>query len=197
MALGLHNIESATSAKLTLRKVRAIPQLNEADRARFWGKVERGAQDDCWLWNGSGVPGGHGTMLLCHRSKWQPYYAHRIAWTIVHGEIPAGAAVLHRCDVPRCVNPSHLFVGTQGDNVRDASRKGRLNIARKRTRGIKPAVIATYLNGGVTAKQLAAQFDISFMTVHRWIREATGGVDQRSRNGNHKGTKGWNHKRSA
>ena len=62
-----------------------------------------------------------------HPSKRQdrPMYAHRIAWQLTHGAIPKGMFVLHRCDNPPCVNPAHLFIGTQRDNLRDCFAKGR------------------------------------------------------------------------
>jgi HNH endonuclease len=123
------------------------------------------------LWNGSGVPDGHGVLGLGHRPHIQPCYAHRIAWTLANGEIPAGVAVLHRCDVPRCVNPHHLFLGSQGDNVRDASRKGHLHVPRKRNRAIKQAAIIRYLAGGVTAAQVGAEFGVHFMTILRWTAD--------------------------
>jgi hypothetical protein len=53
-------------------------------------------------------------------------YAHRVAYVLAHGDIPAGSAVMHSCDVRACVNPAHLRLGTQQDNIRDASAKGRL-----------------------------------------------------------------------
>ncbi len=52
-------------------------------------------------------------------------YAHRVSWEMFCGEIPAGQKVLHRCDVSLCVNPDHLFLGTQKENVHDCEKKGR------------------------------------------------------------------------
>lgn len=170
----LHNILSPAPSKFTLRVVRQIPQLTQQDTARFWSKVTLGPLDACWLWTGGGVPNGHGYMGLGHRPNVQPYFAHRIAWTLTHGEIPAGQCVLHNCpggDNPRCVNPHHLFLGTQADNVRDASRKGHLHIPRKRNRAIKEAAIIRYLAGGVTAHQVGAEFGVSFMTILRWTAD--------------------------
>jgi len=62
---------------------------------------------------------GYGMFKIKNKSG----RAHRVAWQIYRGEIPAGLHVLHRCDTPSCVNPQHLFLGTNGDNVRDAVAK--------------------------------------------------------------------------
>lgn len=87
---------------------------------RFWQKVEK--TDTCWLWRGSKNTTGYGQLRTDRLEK-----AHRISWEIHNGPIPDGLAVLHACDNPPCVNPSHLWLGTQADNARDRQAKGRQN----------------------------------------------------------------------
>lgn len=90
---------------------------------RFWSKVKVG-QGGCWLWQAA-ILGrtGYGSYQFGRKRKER---AHRIAWQLENGPIPAGISVLHRCDVPACVNPDHLFLGTHADNMRDKTLKGRL-----------------------------------------------------------------------
>lgn len=80
----------------------------------------------CWIWMGGvakrGHPYGH---FWCRKTK-QRGSAHRASWEIYRGEIPVGIHVLHKCDVPQCVNPDHLFLGTHSENILDCSRKGRM-----------------------------------------------------------------------
>lgn len=98
---------------------------------RFWSLVNKepglGPDGDCWEWGGSKVK-GYGSFS--HNSR--TIQAHRFIWQLINGPIDDGFNVLHRCDNPACVRPSHLFLGTQGDNVRDCIRKGR-NSRNKRT----------------------------------------------------------------
>jgi hypothetical protein len=90
---------------------------------RFWRHVL--ITDGCWLWLGHRrpPPGPYGTIRGDGRGK--PLYAHRVAWELHYGAIPDGKHVLHHCDTPPCVRPDHLFLGTQADNDRDMTAKGR------------------------------------------------------------------------
>lgn len=76
---------------------------------------------NCWLWTKSVDPEGYGCFWMDNRT-WR---AHVAAWTIYRGEVPEGLFVLHKCDVPGCVNPDHLFLGTQLDNRHDSISKNR------------------------------------------------------------------------
>jgi hypothetical protein len=98
--------------------------FDSSDLRRFIAKVEAG--DGCWLWTSQRTPEGYGQFHFGRRGT-PPWYAHRLAWELSNGPIPDGLSVLHHCDTPSCVNPQHLFLGTQTDNMQDASRKGRLN----------------------------------------------------------------------
>lgn len=93
---------------------------------RFWRNVDAaGPPDACWLWTGGSVS-RQGYARIGAGGKGAPcLFVHRVSWLIAFGPIPPGLFVLHRCDVPLCVNPAHLFLGTQPDNVRDRVSKGR------------------------------------------------------------------------
>lgn len=88
---------------------------------RFLSKVRRGASPDCWAWNGARNSAGYGAL----NTDAGVVLAHRLAWALANGEIPDGMFVCHRCDNPSCTNPSHLFLGTHADNMRDMMEKGR------------------------------------------------------------------------
>lgn len=92
---------------------------------RFWRKVDK--TGDCWLWLGCLDRRGYGQFGI---TRSDTTGAHRFAYRQVNGDIPAGLHVLHRCDNPRCVNPAHLWLGTNADNVRDRCAKGRTRAGR-------------------------------------------------------------------
>ncbi len=76
----------------------------------------------CILWVGNTGENGYG-MLNWQQRSW---LAHRLAWSEVHGGIPSGMVICHRCDVRACINPAHLFLGRQSDNMRDLREKERI-----------------------------------------------------------------------
>lgn len=89
---------------------------------RFWAKVDR--TDDCWTWTAATTGSGYGRFGHQNaRGGWVA--AHRFAYELANGPIPDGMFVCHKCDNPPCVNPSHLFLGTHQDNMRDMDAKGR------------------------------------------------------------------------
>lgn len=89
---------------------------------KFWPKVQK--TDGCWLWIGAVTDTGYG-YLSCQVPRRHNMRAHRISWELHNGAIPVGLNVLHRCDIPPCVRPDHLFLGTALDNNRDCISKGR------------------------------------------------------------------------
>lgn len=132
---------------------------------RFWRYVQK--TDRCWLWIGAEQGDGYGRL-------WNPgpgprlLGAHRLSWELHRGPIPDGLWVLHRCDNPLCVNPDHLFLGTNADNVKDMIAKGRhLAGARhpnsKLTDDQARAILANV--GHLTIRELAAGYGVSMSTV--------------------------------
>jgi hypothetical protein len=82
----------------------------------------------CWLWTGAVNRDGYGRLPLARGE----IRAHRLSYELSVGPIPSGRMVCHHCDTPACVNPRHLFLGTQEENIRDMIRKGRLRSYPKR-----------------------------------------------------------------
>ena len=96
---------------------------------RMWEQVNK--TPTCWTWQGALTSSGYGALSV--KAKMQS--AHRLAWFLAHGPIPPDMFVLHKCDHPSCVNPDHLFLGTQADNVQDARKKGKYANPKNRVRG--------------------------------------------------------------
>ena len=98
------------------------------DEDRFWAKVDKNGPipehapelGRCWIWMAS-----HSRKYGNMQFRGSVKRTNRISWIIHNGEIPKGICILHRCDNPLCVNPAHLFTGTNYDNVIDRMKKGR------------------------------------------------------------------------
>lgn len=143
-------------------------KIAENLNTRLWRFVDRRGPDECWLWKGAG--GAYGFI----RVKGKNLYAHRVSWVLENGEIPDGLWVLHRCDVPRCVNPKHLFLGTSQDNADDCTTKGRRPIGERnglhKLTVFKVREMRILREQGRSLYQLAKMFSVTPQTVHAVVR---------------------------
>lgn len=89
----------------------------------FWKYADRRGDDECWPWLGVRDNHGYGRVNFMTTA----IKAHRVSYEMRHGPIPDGLVIRHSCDNPNCVNPKHLSTGTQSQNMKDASSRGRLN----------------------------------------------------------------------
>jgi DNA-binding XRE family transcriptional regulator len=93
----------------------------EPVETRLWKSYEPEPNTGCWLWCLTLNRDGYGLVNTLRKTR----QAHRVAYELAIGPIPDGKCVLHRCDVPPCINPSHLFLGTNAVNMADRDRKQR------------------------------------------------------------------------
>lgn len=146
----------------------------EAITARFLTKVEK--TSTCWMWRGCVDKLGYGR---CSPELYGSSRAHRSSYMLFVGTIPDGLCVMHACDVRNCVNPSHLAVGTQEENIADMVRKGRCqrvggkrgeesHYAKLTEKEVKE--IRHQHETGATQRSLAMEYSVSPMTVSRLIR---------------------------
>ena len=99
-----------------------MPKPKKSLEDRFWPKVNK--TETCWLWIAAKKEFGYG-VIGCPDRRGRTIRAHRVSWELANGKIPEGMFVLHKCDVPSCVNQDHLFLGTRQENVDDMVSKGR------------------------------------------------------------------------
>lgn len=97
-------------------------------KERFWDKVEKNSINECWIWKGAV---SHGYGVAWHNGKL--IRAHRLSYEINFGNIPPKLLVLHKCDNPVCVNPQHLWLGNQQDNMNDMKNKRRSTKGRRKS----------------------------------------------------------------
>jgi len=147
--------------------------------ARFWAKVDKNGPTvshvdglgPCWLWTASRCR-GYGQMRVDGRTR----RAHRVGWAIHNGPVLAGMFVCHRCDTRACVNPAHLFLGTQADNIRDCVAKGRFvrNPAPPKLTDVNVLEIRTlYAMGGISYMGLSKRFGVAKGTISDIISRQT------------------------
>lgn len=143
---------------------------------RWWAKVDKGKKNECWIWKGKkncGRYGGYGCM--------RGGFAHRIAYELFIGPIPAGMRVCHSCDNPPCVNPRHLWLGTDADNAADKIAKGRENykiLTRSNGNGMAKLTqreVNRLLKEKGVAREVAQKYGVSASLVHQ-LRRSNGGA---------------------
>jgi len=155
--------------------------LSTAQMENFM-RQQRSTSQGCIEWTGVKNADGYGRFTARPVLRWA---AHRLAWTIKHGDIPEGLCVCHRCDNPSCVNVEHLFLGTHAENMQDAAKKGRksanpafLKSARRTKAGrLNPNAKLSELDvgsireraGKESDRAIAKDFSVSAQTV-RFIR---------------------------
>ena len=134
----------------------------------------------CWIWNGKKDRKGYG-LMYAYRENGKPFNtgAHRIAWSLFRGKIEPGKIICHHCDVPDCVNPAHLFMGTYKDNVDDMDNKGRRVSCRcpgeknggcKTNQEIVLKIKDDYKSGKYSQEQIGSFYGLKQSQISRIIR---------------------------
>lgn len=148
--------------------------------SRFWSKVHPEALSGCWLWHGHVSPLGYGRFNVGSGAGGarRMILAHRHAWELVKGTIPPGMVVRHKCDVPSCVNPDHIELGTVADNNRDMVERGRQargerNGSAKLTLAQVNEIRAKYAGSDRTQSSLAAEYRVDPSQVSRAVSGKT------------------------
>lgn len=154
-----------------LSKILKDDEARKNLESRYWPKVSRAADHDCWQWAAKAKhPYGYGRMTA---GRGVQLKAHQIGWALANGPIPEGMSVLHECDNPGCCNPAHLFLGDQGANMRDAKRKGRMSKppvhkgASHHLAKLSDEQVVSIKNDARPAPAVAAEYGISTKTVYR------------------------------
>lgn len=151
-------------------------QFTEWERVRFWFKVDRQGDDECWEWKAQPSQ-RYGSFPVTRNGVSRNMRPHRVSYEMENGEIPDGMQVLHRCDNPRCVNPRHLFLGTPRENTDDKVAKGRQNKGEK----VCTAVINEHIvreirsraEAGMKVFEIARDLDLTHAIVWHVVKRKT------------------------
>jgi hypothetical protein len=132
---------------------------------RFWSKVHRPEGEGCWEWIGPIKDTGYGVFHVDGKNV----PAHVYSWTLVHGPVPPGLGILHRCDNRPCVREDHLFPGTHQDNMDDMKAKGRTAMYKKVLSYEERLAVLVDVKGGLTQVEVSRKYGIAIVTVRRVV----------------------------
>lgn len=127
---------------------------------RFWRFVDHGAPDECWLWKGKPEANGYGRIRISPDPSIHHVKAHRFSWMLANGRDPGDKMVLHKCDVPACVNPAHLYLGDHDRNMRDKVERGRQPRGEEIWGKLTAADVADIRTSGKSQRKLAARYGV-------------------------------------
>jgi hypothetical protein len=152
--------------------------------ARFWSKVDKNGPipdhrpdlGHCWVWTAAQYTAGYGEFYMGRLVG-----AHVASWTLARGEVPADRWVLHHCDRRSCVRPSHLFLGTQADNMQDMHAKGRGHVDGAKGEANRHAKLTAEqvleirrrFDAGERGNSLAAEFSVLHNAISRIVTGVT------------------------
>lgn len=148
---------------------------------RFWDKVRKGLPNECWLWIGAKNSAGYGNFAVDRKYL----NAHRMSWILLNGDIPNSMVIRHTCDIPACVNPNHLLIGTHLDNRNDMVSRRRDARGERHPARYKPSYlkrgedshysklnnwdvrfIRHWLNKNYRPRWIAPRFSVSETAIH-------------------------------
>jgi DNA-binding CsgD family transcriptional regulator len=136
-------------------------------RERITNKVQICAETGCWNWKGAKQVRGYGELSIGGKK----YAAHRLSYALFHGQWPGRLYVCHSCDNVSCVNPDHLFLGTQKDNLQDMAAKGRsMRGERNAQAKLRDDDVKAIRASGYTKQKLADQYGVSLSTIQSIIQ---------------------------
>lgn len=136
---------------------------------RFLEKTIPEPNSGCWLWIAGGRYKGYGSFRVGEKKQ----SAHRVSYRLFCGEVEGDLHVLHKCDVKCCVNPNHLFLGTNLDNMRDKVKKGRhvssfgINNKSSKLDPEKVRIVRELNKNGMSERKIAKQLDVSKGSIHK------------------------------
>ena len=147
-------------------------RLNTMDD--FHGNYQPVTESGCWIWTGNVTVSGYGAFTISHKA----HRAHRLSFEVYKGKIPDGLCVCHTCDVRCCVNPDHLFLGTQKENISDMDAKGRRGVSSQRGESngfskLSDKEVRVIFSSNKSIRELQDEFSVSNETIRKIKRSIT------------------------